>query len=44
MIKYLDSVLQESPEQLGKTVATPSSDHLIKVRNEGETQYLQEDK
>ena len=43
MIKYLYSVLQDLPEHLGTTTATPRADHLINVCDEGETQYLIED-
>ena len=35
MIKYLYSVLQELPEHLVTTTATPRADHLIKVCDEG---------
>ena len=42
MIKYLDSMLQESPEYLGMTAATPIADHFFTVRNEGKKQYLPE--
>ena len=34
MIKYLDSVLQEFPEQLGTITATPAADHLFMVWDE----------
>ena len=43
MIKYLDSVLQEFPDHLVTTAATPEFDHLFKIRDESETQYLLED-
>ena len=41
--KYLDSVLQEFPENLGTTAATPKTDHLFTVRDEGKKRYLLED-
>ena len=41
--KYLDSVLQEFPENLGTTAATPKTDHLFMVRDEGKKRYLLED-
>ena len=31
MIIYLDSVIQESPENLGATAATTAADHLFNV-------------
>ena len=43
MIRYLDSVLQEFPEHLGVTAATPDAEHLFKVRDERKKQYLLED-
>ena len=43
MIKYLYSVIQESPEKLSTTTSTPESHHLFTVRNEGEPKYLLED-
>ena len=36
-------MLQEFPEHSGETVATPSADHLFKVRNERKTYYLTEE-
>ena len=42
MIKYLDSVLKESPEDFGVTSATLASEHLFKVRNESKIKYLLE--
>ena len=44
MIKWLGSVLQEFPENLGATVATPAANHLFKVYNESKKQYLTEEK
>ena len=35
MIKYLDSPLEEFPEQLGKTAATPTANHIFTVRDKG---------
>ena len=43
MIKYLYSVLQEFPENLGKNSATSVADHFFTVHNEGETWYLSEE-
>ena len=43
MINYLNIVIQEFSDHLGKTTATPKYDHLFTVRNEGETQYLPEE-
>ena len=43
MIEYLDSVLQEFPEQLGTTAATPAAEHLFMVWDEGKTQHLSKD-
>ena len=43
MIKYLDSVLQEFPDDLYTNAATPEDDHLFKVRDDSETQYLPKD-
>ena len=40
MIKYLYSVLQELPENLGATKVSPAAEHLFKVCNERKTQYL----
>ena len=31
MIKYLDTILEEFPEQLGMNVYTPASEHLFTV-------------
>ena len=42
MIKYLDSVLQEFPENFGVTSATLAAEHLFKVRNESKIKYLLE--
>ena len=36
-------MLQEFPEHSVETVATPSADHLFKVRNERKTYYLTEE-
>ena len=43
IINDLDSLLQELPENLGANAATPQYDHLFKISNESETQYLPED-
>ena len=43
MIKYLDSALQEFPDDLYTNAATPEDDHLFKVHDDSETQYLTED-
>ena len=40
MIKYLYSVVQELPYYLVTTAVTLADDHLLKVQNEGKTQYL----
>ena len=42
MIKYLDNVLQEFPDHLGATAATPATDYLFKIHIESERQYLPE--
>ena len=39
-IRYLDSVLQEFPDNLGATEANPASYHLFNVRDDRETRYL----
>ena len=44
LIKYMDSVLQELPEQLGTTASTLAADHLFTVYKEAKTQYLPEEK
>ena len=40
MIKYLDTVLQDFPENLGLTAVTLAVAHLFKVRNDVKTKYL----
>ena len=40
MIKCLDSLLQSFPENLGATAVTPAYDHLFKVHDYREIQYL----
>ena len=35
MIKQLDRVLEEFPEQLGRAAANPSADHLFTVLDKG---------
>ena len=43
MIKYLDSVIQEFPENLGATAITKVAEPLFKVRDDRKTQYLTEE-
>ena len=44
IIRYLYIFLQEFPENLGVTSATPAADRPFKVKNDSKTQYLPEDK
>ena len=43
MIRYIYSVLQKFPDNMVETESTPAADHLFKLHNESETQYLPED-
>ena len=44
MIPYLINLLKEFPEDLGALAATTAPDHLFKVRPEGDSRFLPEDK
>ena len=37
MIKYVDKVLRDFPEQIRKTSSTPAADHLFTIRDPEET-------
>ena len=43
MIRYLDSVLQESTENMDMKAATPAAENIFKVCYERKTKYLPED-
>ena len=43
MIKYLHEVIEEFPEVLRLTKASPSGDHLFTVREDGEIKFLPEE-
>lgn len=36
MIPYVNNILKDFPEELGKSVATPAGDHLFQVQEESE--------
>ena len=40
MLKYLDSIIDESPELITGKAATPAADHLFSVRDADEAKYL----
>ena len=43
VIRYLDSVIQQIPENLVMTAAAPATEHLPKIFNERKTHYLPDD-
>ena len=42
-IPYLENILREFPERLGRSKPTPAADHLFTVRPESEATYLPEE-
>jgi hypothetical protein len=48
MIKQLEKVFADFPEDIGKPASTPASDHLFKIRDPEETEkegkYLDDEK
>ena len=40
MIRYVDKVLKDLPEQIRKTSSTPAADHLFNLRDPEETEKL----
>ena len=42
-IPYIRTILQDFPERLGRSKATPAADHLFTVRAEDEAKYLPEE-
>jgi hypothetical protein len=40
MMKHIDKILEDFPEDIGKTASSPASDHLFEVRDVEETEKL----
>jgi hypothetical protein len=38
MIKHLEKVFEDFPEEIGRAASTPASDHLFQVRDPEETE------
>ena len=43
MIKYLQKIIDDFPEEIRTTRATPANENLFKIREEGEQQFLPEE-
>ena len=43
MIPYLINIIKDFPEDIGEPADTPATDHLFKVRPEGESIFLLEE-
>ena len=44
MIKYIDKIFKGFSEDIGTPAADPAAKHLFQVREDGEAQYLSEEK